>query len=103
MPKLLKAKIHGKVQGVGFRFETLRKAKELGLAGFVRNDHDKTVYVEAQGPSANVDRFLHWLEHHGPAEAEIGRVEHHTTFDLENYGGFKIMEIGGERHPVLDR
>ena len=92
MPKLLKAKIHGKVQGVGFRFEATRKARELGLVGFVRNEHDKTVYVEAQGPRANVDRFLHWLEHHGPKEALVTKVEHHETFDLEDYGSFRVIE-----------
>lgn len=103
MPKLLKAKIHGKVQGVGFRFEALRQAQELGLIGFIRNEHDKTVYIEAQGPSANIDRFLYWLEHHGPAAAKISRVDSHFSFDLENYGNFKIMETGGERHPMLGR
>jgi len=91
MPKLLKAKIHGRVQGVGFRFEAARKARELGLVGFVRNERDRTVYVEAQGPSLNIDRFLHWLEHHGPQAAEVTRVDHHTTFDLENYGSFKVI------------
>ena len=88
--KLLKAKIHGRVQGVGFRFEALKKAQELNLVGFIRNERDKTVYVEAQGPSANIDKFLHWLEHHGPKEALVTKVEHHTTYDLEDYGSFKI-------------
>jgi acylphosphatase len=64
----------------------------LGLVGFVRNEHDTTVYIEAQGPRANVDQFLHWLEHHGPASAEVTKVEHHTTFlNIKDYGSFKII------------
>jgi len=89
--KLLKAKIHGHVQGVGFRFEAMRKARELALVGFVRNEHDRTVYVEAQGPEENLREFLHWLEHHGPAGAEVRKVETKFSRDLKNFGSFKVV------------
>jgi acylphosphatase len=59
--------------------------------GFIRNEHDRTVYAEAQGPRRNVDKFLHWLEHHGPQSAQISKVEYRETFDLEDYGSFKIL------------
>ena len=39
--------ISGQVQGVGFRWGTLQLAKQLGITGFVRNQADGTVYVEA--------------------------------------------------------
>ena len=87
---LLKAKIHGRVQGVGFRFEALRKAKELGLAGFARNERDKTVYIEAQGARENVEKFLHWLERHGPPFARVTKVEAKFSRDLENYQDFSV-------------
>jgi acylphosphatase len=90
MPILLKAKIHGHVQGVGFRFEAMRKAQELHLSGFARNERDKTVYVEAQGARENVEKFLHWLEHHGPPLAKIIRVETKFSRDLGNYQDFSV-------------
>ena len=87
--KLLKAKIHGEVQGVGFRFEAALKARELNLVGFARNERDGTVYIEVQGPSENVERFLHWLEHHGPPAAKITRMEAKFSNELENYQSFQ--------------
>lgn len=91
MPKLLKAKVHGEVQGVGFRFEAARYARELDLVGFARNERDHTVYIEAQGQNENVDRFLHWLEHHGPLLAKVTRVEAKFSNELEGYQSFREM------------
>ena len=90
MPILLKAKIHGDVQGVGFRFEAARYARELHLAGFARNERDGTVYVEAQGVRENVESFLHWLEHHGPPLAKVTKVEAKFSRDLESYQEFSV-------------
>ena len=90
MPILLKAKIHGYVQRVGFRFEAMRKAEELHLVGFARNERDKTVYVEAQGARENVEKFLHWLEHHGPPLAKVTKVESKFSHDLESYQRFSV-------------
>jgi acylphosphatase len=41
--------VSGKVQGVWFRKSTQDKARELGLRGFVRNQPDGSVYIEASG------------------------------------------------------
>ena len=87
---LLKATIHGEVQGVGFRFQTMKKAQELHLTGFVRNEGYRTVYVEAQGARENVEKFLHWLEHHGPPMAKVTKVEAKFSRDLENYQEFSV-------------
>ena len=53
--------ISGQVQGVGFRWGTLQLAKQLGITGFVRNQADGTVYVEAQGPAKKVAAFIRAL------------------------------------------
>jgi len=42
-------RITGKVQGVSFRKYTQSKALELGLTGFVENQSNNAVYLEAQG------------------------------------------------------
>ncbi|ABB39240.1 acylphosphatase [Oleidesulfovibrio alaskensis G20] len=41
--------VHGRVQGVGFRYWTKRKAAALGLRGWVKNAPDGTVMLEAAG------------------------------------------------------
>ncbi|MFA5925852.1 MAG: acylphosphatase [Parcubacteria group bacterium] len=84
-------KIYGKVQGVGFRFEAARKAKELNITGFARNEADHTVYIEAQGDRENLDKFLHWCEFHAPSLAKVTRIESKFSNDLENYQTFKIF------------
>ena len=90
MAKLLKIKVHGHVQGVGFRYEAMRKAQDLNLVGFARNESDHTVYIEAQGDSAHLAEFLHWCTHHGPSESKIERVESSYANEPKNFGSFKI-------------
>jgi acylphosphatase len=65
--------VSGFVQGVGFRHYTKLKARELALAGFVRNLADGSVEVTVEGPPQSVEQFLAWLEH-GPPSAEVERV-----------------------------
>lgn len=64
-------KIRGIVQGVGFRYFTLRHAQSLGLSGWVRNLPDGSVEVAARGPADAVSRLLEILRV-GP---RLGRVD----------------------------
>lgn len=48
----------GRVQGVGFRFTAQRIARGYGVVGYVRNLPDGRVELWAQGPDAEVSRFL---------------------------------------------
>lgn len=50
--------VHGRVQGVGFRWWTRGRALELGLAGFARNLADGRVEVVAEGPRPSCARLL---------------------------------------------
>ena len=52
----------GTVQGVGFRFATLRAAKGSSVTGFVRNEPDGRVRVVVEGNSDEIDGFLLTLE-----------------------------------------
>lgn len=54
--------ISGQVQGVGFRYHAQDKAREFGLAGFVRNEEDGTVRIEAQGEEASVRALIEWCK-----------------------------------------
>lgn len=46
----LVAWVHGRVQGVGFRWWTRSRALELGLSGYAANKPDGRVHVVAEGP-----------------------------------------------------
>lgn len=67
----LTAWVHGYVQGVGFRWWTRSRARELGLTGYAKNQNDGRVLVVAQGPRRDCDRLLELLR--GPGTP--GRVD----------------------------
>ena len=66
-------RVSGRVQGVGFRYWTLRTATGLGLRGTVRNATDGTVEVEAAGLASALDRLRDALLE-GPGHAHVHRV-----------------------------
>lgn len=63
----------GRVQGVAFRASTASEARALGLTGWVQNQEDGTVVLEAQGEPAAVAALLAWCDH-GPPAARVTRV-----------------------------
>jgi acylphosphatase len=66
--------VHGRVQGVGYRYFVLRQADALGLAGFARNRADGSVEVVAEG-SEQVLTDLEGRLREGPAFAQVTSVE----------------------------
>ncbi len=66
--------VHGRVQGVGFRWFVRRQAERLGLAGLARNLRDGCVEVIADGPVGALVELERALER-GPAAAHVERVE----------------------------
>lgn len=48
----------GEVQGVGFRWTAQRKAREVGLTGWVRNERDRSVSMEIQGTDEQISEFF---------------------------------------------
>ncbi len=67
-------RIHGLVQGVGFRWAMAREAAALGASGWVRNRYDGTVEALVRGDDATVARLMAWARR-GPDGAEVSRVE----------------------------
>ena len=89
MKKRIKIKIFGQVKGVCFRENTKRKAEELGLTGWVRNESDGCVYVEAEGEEKDLKELIEWC-HVGPELAKVARVEEEYSDKLINYKDFCI-------------
>jgi acylphosphatase len=72
--KAVRARIAGRVQGVGFRAWTERNALSLGLSGWVRNRRDGSVEAVFQGPSEAVDKMLKRCRR-GPSSAAVTNIE----------------------------
>lgn len=53
---------YGRVQGVGFRYYSVYKARQLGLAGWVQNLYDGSVEMEVQGPEEKIDELVSFLD-----------------------------------------
>ena len=73
-----KSRVHlvitGRVQGVAFRYSTMRKAEKLGVTGWVRNLPDGRVEAVAEGPRETLERFVAWCGK-GPSWGRVDGVE----------------------------
>lgn len=82
-------RVHGRVQGVGFRYSAQRRALELGLSGTVRNLLDGTVEADVEGPAPAVEEMLSWLRE-GPRTARVDHLEVREA-DPRGRSGFRIL------------
>ena len=48
----------GRVQGVGFRYRAKHAADSVGVTGWVTNEWDGSVVMEAQGTAEQINRVL---------------------------------------------
>jgi acylphosphatase len=62
--------VKGTVQGVFFRASAKEKADLFGIAGFVRNEFDGSVYIEAEGNETQMLEFVSWCKQ-GPQLANV--------------------------------
>ncbi|OJJ30610.1 hypothetical protein ASPWEDRAFT_46221 [Aspergillus wentii DTO 134E9] len=83
-------KVHGTVQGVGFRDFTQKRATEHGLKGWVKNTTCGRVEGEAQGDSESVQKLLKDIDR-GPRLAHVVKLEKKdlTPQDGEDHFGVK--------------
>ena len=88
MKKHINISIKGRVQGVGFRYSTLKKAKELGIYGFVKNMPDRSVYIEAEADKKTLEKFTKWCNE-GPPFSRVDSV----IVSESNLNDFKKFEI----------
>jgi len=82
-------KIYGDVQGVGFRDAAYWTARAMHIAGFVMNEPEGTVYIEAEGEEDDLKKFLVWCQK-GPVTAKVNRVEAVWSASRGTFTGFRI-------------
>jgi acylphosphatase len=88
--KHLNLTVYGKVQGVFFRAATKAVADQLKIKGFVKNQSDGTVYIEAEGDDFSLESFTEWC-HEGPENAIVEKVDI-TEGETKNYRNFEIVK-----------
>ena len=90
MPETHYLSVHfsGRVQGVGFRYQTLQLAKGFEVSGFVRNLPDGRVHLEAEGDKAEVEAFVAEIEEH--LQGFIRKTERASGRRAPTHRGFAI-------------
>lgn len=103
----IRAVVRGGVQGVGFREATVRRGRELGAMGWVRNEDDGTVRVHAEGPEDAVAALEAFLREGPPAarvtavDVERVKAEGHEQFAVRGVSAGLFAVSRGERGSVL--
>ncbi len=87
----LHAIVHGRVQGVNFRYYTQLQAQALDLVGWVANRADGTVEVMAEGPRPALDQLLSFL-HEGPSHAHVERVDVDWLTSTGHFTRFRVLQ-----------
>jgi acylphosphatase len=81
--------VEGTVQGVYYRYNTLKKAEEYHLTGWVKNRADGSVEILCEGTEENINNMVRWCKE-GPERAHVREVE----ANWEQYTGeFNVFEI----------
>ncbi|MFA6957391.1 MAG: acylphosphatase [Thermoanaerobaculia bacterium] len=74
MKEIRHIRIHGKVQGVGYRFYATRVARRLGLKGWIQNLRDGSVEAMVEGEPPKIDEWITEIKE-GPRYAEVVRID----------------------------
>lgn len=85
----LHATVHGRVQGVSFRYFVLDCARRLNLSGWVRNRYDGTVEVMAEGVREKLEILIRDLNR-GSSASRVTHVDHQWFDAIGEFPSFKI-------------
>lgn len=89
--KHLNIKVKGKVQGVYFRASTKAVADQVGVKGFVYNQADGSVYIEAEGDKFALESLLDFCNE-GPDRAEVAAVEIEESEEIKGFRNFEVLK-----------
>lgn len=85
----VKITVYGRVQGVGFRYHTRKKAQELNLTGYVTNKPDHTVEIVADGTDERLAALVLWSKT-GPERASVKCIEVEDCLPINRFDEFVI-------------
>lgn len=85
--------VSGLVQGVSFRKNAQKEAKNLGVTGWVRNLFSGKVEIVAEGTEDAVNTFISWAKE-GPRFSKVREVAVFPSEPTGEFSGFEIREYG---------
>ena len=84
-----KIKVTGRVQRVGYRYFVQHWSEDFGIGGWVRNQRDGSVFLEAEGRKDRIEKLIKELKE-GPSMAQVEDVNVKWA-GLENkYRNFEV-------------
>ncbi len=83
-------KFYGQVQGVGFRYRAEKSASLCGVKGWVKNNDDMSVEMEAQGYREQIDKMIELIKKGN--FIDIYKIEEKTIPLIDNEFGFTIKD-----------
>lgn len=89
MPQRIHVTVQGRVQGVYFRASTRDQARQLHLAGWVRNCPDGSVELIAEGDKEKLAQLINWSQE-GPPGARVTEVNVEWQEGTGEFVGFAV-------------
>ena len=84
-----KIKVSGRVQRVGYRYFVQHWAEDFGIGGWVRNQRDGSVFLEAEGRKDRIEKLIKELKE-GPSMAQVEDVNVKWTSFENKYRNFEV-------------
>jgi len=85
----VKIKVTGRVQRVGFRYFVQRWAEDFGIGGWVKNQRDGSVFLEAEGRKDRIEKLIKELKE-GPSMAQVDEVNAKWAGFENKYRNFQV-------------
>ena len=82
--------IKGRVQGVSYRYFTLKQAQSFNIFGWVKNEDNGDVRAYAEGDKKSLDQFINYLKK-GPSFSRVDDVVLNWEAEDRSYNEFNIL------------
>lgn len=83
--------VHGRVQGVGFRASAKQMAEQLGVTGWVKNQPDGTVLIEAEAEEDQLKRFIEKINEGPTPFSQVESLDITSQDEIQGYSRFKVV------------
>ena len=83
--------VHGRVQGVGFRAATKQIADQIGVSGWVKNQPDGTVLIEAEGEHEKMKEFIKHVDQGPTPFSKVEALDIKNNSEISHHKKFKVV------------